>query len=115
MENSLVLKHNFSPALMNLGFYPSMIKDKLIAIADLKNNRELHFKTDSKNFRAYSPATFPDTVPEKIKTAIEGNDTWFDEFEIVKPERTVDPFLFGIKDGKRYFVCCWDTDEWEIE
>ena len=111
--NSLVLQHEFNPILMNLGFYPSKIKENLIAIADLKNNRELHFKTETKQFQSYSPEEFPDKIPDEISKAIKDNDSWFEEFEVVKPERTLDPFLFGKKDGKRYFICCWDTDEWE--
>jgi hypothetical protein len=111
--NSLVLAQEFNPTLINLGFYPSKIKNDLIAIADLKTNRELHFRTEIKQFRSYKPEDFPDKIPNEISKAIEGNDSWFEEFEVVKPERSVDPFLFGLKDGKRYFICAWDTDEWE--
>ncbi len=115
MSNSLVLKHNFNPVLIGLGFFPAMIKKDLIAVADTKNNRELHFKTESREFTTYSPDQFRGNIPSKIKEVISKDNEWFDEFEIVAPERTVDPFLFGVKDGKRYFISCWDTDEWESE
>lgn len=118
MSRALIAKHGFDPVLMNLGFYPSIITDSLIAIADLKNDRELHFETESHSFDLQSPEDFEDdgnVIPSKIKKVVSKDNEWFDSFEIAHPQRTTDPFLFGIKNDKYYFICSWNTDIWEKE
>ena len=116
--NSLALK-KYDTALISKNFYPAVYNEKEIRIADVKNDRELKFTLDSYHFETFKTNEFK-KKPDNVKNIIKKSKDFFEDFEIVAPiedERPMknDPFLFGIKNGLKYFICAWNMDIWDNE
>ena len=110
MGNEITTKDH-KQLLTRLGFYPTKISDHSIIINDEANNRKIRFSLDNRRFRQIS--LVEEDVPDEIKSIVKHKNEWFDEFELYRPKRIPrDPFLFGIKDGKYYFICAWGLDAW---
>lgn len=102
--------------LVKQGFYPAVVSDKKIEILDVQSERKLKFKLKGdKEYEAYDLFEYKGYVPQAIRDNIKEDNVAFEGFEILKPERNVDPFLFGIKGGNYYYIASWDTEEWKEE
>lgn len=125
-----LVKQGYDRNLVSLGFYPAQIEMgedangekvvKTLKFADIKNDKELHFELDDYHFDIVDVEDFKDK-PKQIGNIIKKDKRiWFDKYEIAYPVEddkpiNQDPFLLGIKDGKRYLISSWNTEIWDRE
>ena len=110
MESEIATKEH-DQLLVRLGFYPAEISDHSIVIKDNVHNRKIRFGLNDRDFRSFSSGD--EDVPDELRNVIEKKNEWFDEFRLYRPKYIPkDPFLFGLKNGKCYFICAWGLNAW---
>ena len=104
---SQVEKINFEA----LGFFPAKVSEEKIEI--VAGEEQIVFDPGIERFEEVEIEDYEGDHAQKIKKATKDN-VWFDDFKVVRfAKRAIrDPFLLGIKDGKYYFICFWNTDIW---